>query len=490
MCACMSLITGQTPLIKAAWHGHADACKCLLGAGADILHKDLRHGADALFCAVRQRAVSTWTMLLEHGAEPDTTLTDGNDVIWALLDFPKAPIQHVAQFLALGVSASSVDVTTGRSSLHQAAWSGQSRVIKMLLEYGADISHVDNEGRMPLHEAATEGQYWSVSTLIELGADVHSRAKYGKTALHCAVHGMDVRVVRHLLTCGADANAQDERGWSPLMYACRSREFSAFADARRVGQPHDSHCVIGELLAGGASSDVKGHHGLTALHIACGLGRQDVAKLLLLVGARMEARTRVGRTPLHVASIAGWQGTVRMLAERGASVHKTDARGHSALHSACARGHVLVVRELLTHGARAEARNCAGRSALDLAARAGHTAVIVALLPGRGECVAMECLGPALAAARRHERRDAVQLLVSYRAAAVPFVRFVGKREADGSGQQGGARRTSGDDADAEELVGGERAMVGMLSGSVRATVVRQPGSRIRRKAALSIVTR
>jgi ankyrin repeat protein len=450
------------------------------------MHKDTRHGADAFICAVQQRAVSTWTMLLEHAAEPSTTCTDGNDVIWALLAFPEAPIQHVAQFLELGVSPSSVNVTTGRSSLHRAAGSGQSEVIKILFKFGADISHVDDDGRTPLQEAALEGQFWSVSTLIELGADVRSRAADGKTALHCAVHGMDIDVVRHLLAFGADVNSQDKRGWSPLMYACRSKRYSA-ADARRAGQQHDSLSLIGELLAGGANIEVRGRSGLTALHIACGLGRQDVAKLLLLVGARIEARTRVGRTPLHLASIAGRQGAVRMLAQRGASVRTTDARGNSALHSACGRGHVHIVRELLAHGARDAEQNSAGRSALDLAARAGHTAVIVALLPSRGECVGMERLAPALAAARRHGRRDTVRVLASYSAAAGPGVPLMGKQEARGSGWQGDTQSTGVKVTDADELVGEEQGMVDMLAGSAWPTCVRRSGLRDRRKAAVSV---
>jgi ankyrin repeat protein len=254
LCLSILSIIGQTPLIKAAWYGHTEACKYLIEAGANVTHKDTKHGADALHCAVQARAISTWNILLERGADPDTTLSNGKDVIWLLLVYPETPVQHVAKFLELGASPTSVDVMTGRSTLHRAAGTGQTGVIKILLKYGADVSHADDEGRTPLHEGAAEGQYWSVWTLIELGADVHARTKDGKTALHYAVHGMDVDVVRHLLATGADVNTQDKRGWSALMYACRGRNYSAFSDGRRLDQPHDSLSVIGELLAGGAST--------------------------------------------------------------------------------------------------------------------------------------------------------------------------------------------------------------------------------------------
>ena len=75
-------------------------------------------------------------------------------------------------------------------------------MVRVLLEYGANVSAEDLSGRTPLHGAASRGHtngaaILPVGLLLEHGADVSARDEAGCTPLHRALlaHG-DVNPVR------------------------------------------------------------------------------------------------------------------------------------------------------------------------------------------------------------------------------------------------------------------------------------------------------
>ncbi len=67
--------------------------------------------------------------------------------------------------------------------LHQAARTGNNEMIKLLIEYGADVNDIDYDGhRTPLHEAAQAGHHSSMELLQKLGAQEHIEDRKGETA--------------------------------------------------------------------------------------------------------------------------------------------------------------------------------------------------------------------------------------------------------------------------------------------------------------------
>ncbi|MCJ7822861.1 MAG: ankyrin repeat domain-containing protein, partial [Armatimonadetes bacterium] len=76
----------------------------------------------------------------------------------------------------------------GITTLHRAVGMGQTAVVKVLLEAGADVNAAEPEGGMtPLHSAANRGQTEAAKLLLEAGADVNAKAKGGETPLSLAV---------------------------------------------------------------------------------------------------------------------------------------------------------------------------------------------------------------------------------------------------------------------------------------------------------------
>ena len=92
--------------------------------------------------------------------------------------------------------------------LHLAALYGQPKVMRLLVEAGADVDAYDSKGNTPLLIAAEQRRTDVVMELIRLGGDVNKKKRPRFcTPLHAAVFRMDMGSVVALLTAGADVNA-------------------------------------------------------------------------------------------------------------------------------------------------------------------------------------------------------------------------------------------------------------------------------------------
>jgi ankyrin repeat protein len=89
--------------------------------------------------------------------------------------------------------------------LLMAAESGQQKVLRLLLEKGADVNAIDEWCNTPLTWAASRGDEMMVQLLLEKGADIEAKS-YDGTALHAAAHEGHAAVVGLLLEKGADIN--------------------------------------------------------------------------------------------------------------------------------------------------------------------------------------------------------------------------------------------------------------------------------------------
>ncbi|EOD22128.1 hypothetical protein EMIHUDRAFT_65118, partial [Emiliania huxleyi CCMP1516] len=70
-----------------------------------------------------------------------------------------------------------------------------------------------------LYFAAEAGQTEVVNMLIEHGADRNMQIETGETPLIASVLRGHLGVFNVLMRAGVDVNLADEEGWTPLMYA-------------------------------------------------------------------------------------------------------------------------------------------------------------------------------------------------------------------------------------------------------------------------------
>src|SRR6267154_2839265 len=136
-------------------------------------------------------------------------------------------------------SGADVDVQgeIGRTLLHSAAWHGDLEMVRVLLNYKADVNARSDEGWTPIHYAS-QGFQNSGSVipntcqslpdvarlLLEHGADVNAQVSGynpGRTPLHVTMEFNRAEVVRVLLEHGANIDAEDSEGRTPFQIASR-----------------------------------------------------------------------------------------------------------------------------------------------------------------------------------------------------------------------------------------------------------------------------
>jgi ankyrin repeat protein len=114
------------------------------------------------------------------------------------------------------------------SDLHTAARAGDIDTVTALIARGADVNEYDSLGGTPLHDAAWSGEARIVELLIEHRANVNARHKEaGSTPLHYAAL-MDRReVAQILLAHGALGQRFDAAAPRRRPRSCRDRPDAA-----------------------------------------------------------------------------------------------------------------------------------------------------------------------------------------------------------------------------------------------------------------------
>ena len=168
-----------------------------------------------------------------------------------------------------------------------------------------DPEHVNARGGYevtPMHAAAFIGQTNILSLLTEHGADVNGRGEAGDTPLHRASWNARLEAGQFLLDSGADINALCEVNFTPLSHAA----YAGDVEFARI------------LLERGAVIDVPTWQGKTPLHLAAEVGSPQVVELLLEHSADVNARDNNGETPSEVGSFYGRHAVVELLSAYGA----------------------------------------------------------------------------------------------------------------------------------------------------------------------------
>ncbi|XP_027516932.1 85/88 kDa calcium-independent phospholipase A2 isoform X2 [Corapipo altera] len=240
----------------------------------------------------------------------------------------------------------------------------------------------------------------------------------GCTPLHLACHKGDMECLLELLECHARVDITDRNGETVFHYAVRG-----------------SNPQIIELLGRTPTTglDHLNHEGLTALHLACQLGKEDMVRSLLkcrascsIVGVlgypihtalkfshkgcaqailEVDASQVCSKDPRYEATPLHWAKKAemtRLLLEYGSQVNVTSRTADMALHIAVQRGRFDCAMVLLTHGAHTNAHGQDGNTPLHLAMKHDHLDMIKAIVVFGGDIEIPNDFGetPGLLAAR------------------------------------------------------------------------------------------
>lgn len=161
--------------------------------------------------------------------------------------------------------------------LHRGASLGNSRIVKMLLEAGADVDAPNILGCYPLHEAISSNNVSILKILIDNGAKLNVMSQEQRTPLHKAIVTRNEAIVKYLLKIGANVNTRDVSGETPLHTAVQPRViYTDFNDRSRVMAPSAQFLTI--LLKAGANANAISTSVLTPLTHLMGLVRENFIK--------------------------------------------------------------------------------------------------------------------------------------------------------------------------------------------------------------------
>lgn len=243
--------------------------------------------------------------------------------------------------------------TIGGVDIFTAARTGNVHEVQQFIAAGVSVNEKNHNRDTPLHLAAKNGHAKVVKLLLEHGANIEAS---NKSLLLAAKNG-HTKVVEHLLENGVDTEVKDRS----LLFAANNN--------------HDK--VVEALLAHGANIEVKDNHKQTPLLFAAQNGHIEVVKILLANGANIEAKDNNKQTPLLFAAKNGHIEVVKILLTNGANIQANNKHGDTSLHLSAENGHSWIVKLLLQfNDIDVNKKNNNGNTPLHLAAKNGHTWIV------------------------------------------------------------------------------------------------------------------
>lgn len=305
------------------------------------------------------------------------------------------------------------DLDTLRQALVKVATKGNPKILRLLLDSGAEVHPRKENEVSPLFKAAEGGHLDVVSVLLERRAEPNWQHKNGQTALFRAAEAGQLKVVNKLLQGGANPNVRAKNGQVALHLAClRGHNAVVQALIERGADPDGGRGkdkspgdrdgrtpllflaseksskwnagTIQLLLQKGADPDAKDSTERTPLHWAATNGYLELGRILLSQSHQRKPNINAvqnrGKTALHFASLNNREDFVDLLINNGASLDPKSDGQWTPLINAADKGHAGVVGKLLAAGAKVNAQTSTHMTALHWAASNGHEEVVKVLL--------------------------------------------------------------------------------------------------------------
>eukprot|EP00903_Cladosiphon_okamuranus_P019102 g17578.t1 len=228
-----------------------------------------------------------------------------------------------------------------QTELHRAVRDGSVARTEALLATGyINVNQGDEKGVTPLIIAAGVGNSRVVRVLLDRGADVLVITDEGVTALHLSSGRGHVAIVKMLLKAGADAEGKSEGLGAPLHMAAEKGHWE----------------VMRVLIEAGANPDTRRLDGRTPLFLAAQNGHVDAVREPLRANANplLPATNRSGYTyiALDMAAELGYVDVVRaLLQQHGIEGCGGASGGVDALKSAARCTHLSTMAVLIEAGA-------------------------------------------------------------------------------------------------------------------------------------------
>ncbi|QGM48866.1 ankyrin repeat protein [Magpiepox virus] len=159
-------------------------------------------------------------------------------------------------------------------------------ILRLLLDYGADINAVNSYGFTALHDAVRYNNIGIVKLLLSRGIDTTIKSKTGFTAFVYATRVKNTDILKYIL--------KYYNGYNDYIYDSYALIEAMYGNNKNID-------TITILLDLGLNVDLRNYSGNTVLHVAVEQGNYLITKLLLSRGADPNAENQIGRTSIYRA---------------------------------------------------------------------------------------------------------------------------------------------------------------------------------------------
>lgn len=193
------------------------------------------------------------------------------------------------------------------------------KMIKILIDYGADVHACNKEGMTALCVAARKGVHTASEILHKEGSELNPKVtqKVQWSPFLLAAWGGDLKLMKKYISWGADIHAVNHEGWNALHVACRQGNIDIVYFLLTGNNPISIHSRVDDQR--------------TALHIAARFQHLDIARCLIDMGADVDAPDQFLFTPLLRAVQQYSLEMVKLLVDSGADVNVSEREGWTPL---------------------------------------------------------------------------------------------------------------------------------------------------------------
>ncbi|KAH7120549.1 ankyrin repeat protein [Dactylonectria macrodidyma] len=344
----------RPPLVIAADMGLGECVEVLLAHGADP--NVACDGGTALYCAVAGNHIDIVRKLLENEPKADINVQPLGEDMLMIRAVCTGNTELVSLLMEHGADIDFVDPNGhfSKTPLARATNEGNIDMVRFLLDKGADInfSGDDPGSDPPLFTAAYRGQLEIAQLLLERDCQVVWTAGDGWNALHAGYNLPEL--LPQLVKRGIDIDSHSAYGTVLHMAAKGQPESIAALLAIDPGPTVD--LVVNE------DSTLADRVGFTALQISCLMLAPECLKLLLDGGANAQFRNSDGDDAASILLRAG-NGSCKdvenaeecmkllLSTPNGIIVHHTNEDGSTILHKVEEHTPVSIVKLLVEAGA-------------------------------------------------------------------------------------------------------------------------------------------
>jgi|GEM_PF-2000738 len=248
--------------------------------------------------------------------------------------------------------------------LEYAVSMGQTNMVRMLLQHGADQIRPNIGAGYPLHGAYAHNHGDIIQLLLDDLTETTRILEQSKQ------ESLIARAFIYL-----------------LLKIVQHPEHSCLASSAKLY----GACVLGniEYIRNALTTDVTLDqllfpHARALLHVAAASNQKELVSFLIAQKHIIDSVDKLGRTPLMFAAMSGNLSIVEMLHKAGGNINAKASDGNTCLMAAAKHNHLPIVKYLISHNADLNARNNQGMSPLHCAATSKGTEQIIEYLVTQG----------------------------------------------------------------------------------------------------------